>query len=264
MKQSLGKWYRLFKTWGKIPEKFSVSSCSRLNIQGNMIVTVSSKHSLIKGNSAEYDWTRDLPWDSWVLESVTDEWRRGGGELGGVEGDIGKLNFPSSDLPQLSKSLEWTSHSLCVHSYPMCLLLFVTSCIWCVLEGQGEEHACGAHSLVSAFLTTLSPGAEEQGREVGFAITKKAWPRQVSSSLLSLCLFMYLEGFLWESMKTYTKFLEQVIFFITLVIEIHSLIRVPFRGWNDRGKGNFSKRGSRHSGELLSSNKLSTYTVSTN
>lgn len=53
-------------------------------------------------------------------------------------------------------------------------------------------------------------------------------------------------------------------FFIILATEIHSLIRLPFRGRHDRGKGNFSKRGSRYSGELLSSNKLSTYTVSTN
>lgn len=91
--------------WGKIPkETLSLRPlvCNRLNIEGNVLVSVFSKHSSRERNSGEYDWARSF----WRIKPYDKSLTTGGGKgkrkgkkkkktmLGG-KGELGDL--PSSD-----------------------------------------------------------------------------------------------------------------------------------------------------------------------
>lgn len=65
--------------WGKIPkETLSLRPlvCNRLNIEGNMLVSVFSKHSSRERNSGEYDWARSF----WRIKPYDKSLTTGGGK----------------------------------------------------------------------------------------------------------------------------------------------------------------------------------------
>lgn len=123
------KWNHLFKMCVKIPQEILFTSFghSRLNTQGNMLASPSSKRFLIKGNSG-FDWARGPrrgePWNQSLLTG-------GGGKkdtILGVKGVTGKLNF----LPLIShNTLNFRNEFIracLLQVFPCVQLLAVTAC----------------------------------------------------------------------------------------------------------------------------------------